>query len=397
MRTPLSTWLLAAMLVAATAVPALASPGWLGVTTQSTDDDLRRGLDLTRDGLLVNRVFDDSPADRAGLRKGDVILRFDGRTVTAPEDLRDLVRDAGSGRSVSVEVWRDGSRRTLSVRLGELPEDERDSFEVPVPSTPRAPRAPRAPEPPRANDRSRAPELDRLHADDDRSRDDDRSGDRDRRHRRIIINGRDVPEAEIEKHLQELDLEGLKALKGLDALKDMKVWTDDDGHAFSLAGPSRGRLGVRIEELSGDLGQALGVTGGSGVLVLEVYEDTPAQKAGLKAGDVILEVDGHPVKDPDDLVSELGRQTGRVDIVVTRKGARRTVQADLPERRERRMSGVAPRARSFNFRIPEPGRTPQVYRWQTEGDTDRDADLREELRQLRRELRELREQVGEKK
>jgi len=38
-----------------------------------------------------------------------------------------------------------------------------------------------------------------------------------------------------------------------------------------------------------------------------------------------------------------------------------------------------------------------VYRWQTEGDTDRDADLREELRQLRRELRELREQVGEKK
>jgi len=396
MRTPPSTWLLAALLFAATAVPALASPGWLGVTTQSTDEDLRRGLDLTRDGLLVNRVFADSPADRAGLRKGDVILRFDGRTVTEPEDLRDLVRDAGSGRNVSVELWREGSRRTLDVRLGVLPEDERDSIETPVPPTP--PRAPRAPEAPRVNDRSRAPELDWKRADDKRS-DDERSDDRDRdrTHRRMIINGREVPEAEMEKHLKELDLEGLESLKGLEALKDMHVWKDADGRSFSLSGPSRGRLGVRIEKLSGDLGQALGVTGGAGVLVLEVYEDTPAQKAGLKAGDVIVEVGGRKVADPDDLVSELGRQTGRVDLVVTRRGSRRTVQADLPERRERRMSGVAPRARSFNFRIPEPDRAPRVYRWQTEGDTDRDADLREELRQLRRELRELREQVGEKK
>jgi hypothetical protein len=395
MRTPLSTWLLTAMLVAVAAVPALASPGWLGVTTQATDEDLRQGLDLTRDGLLVNRVFDGSPAERAGLRKGDVILRFDGRTVSQPEDLRDLVRDAGSGRSVAVQVWRDGSSRTLNVRLGELPDEERDSFDTPVPPTPpSAPRAPRAPEPPRATDRSRAPELDWNRSDDGTG---DSDGSRDRTRRRMIINGREVPEADIERHLQGLDLDGLKALKRLDALKDMKVWTGDDGQTFTLSGPARGRLGVRIEKLSDDLGQALGVSGDAGVLVLEVLEDTPAQKAGLRAGDVILEVEGHKVSDPDDLVSELGRQKGPVDIVVTRKGSRRTVQAELPERRDSGMPGLAPRARSFNFRIPEPDRTPRVYRRQTEGDTDRDADLREELRQLRRELRELREQVGEKK
>src|SRR5438034_10556123 len=127
MRSKLASWCVAATLLALATAPALAAGrGWLGVTTQATDEDLRRGLDLTRDGRLVNRVLEDSPADHAGLKKGDVILTFNSHTVTDPEDLRQLVRDTEPGRNVSLGIWRDGSRRTLELRVGELPgaEDE---------------------------------------------------------------------------------------------------------------------------------------------------------------------------------------------------------------------------------------------------------------------------------
>ena len=55
-----------------------------------------------------------------------------------------------------------------------------------------------------------------------------------------------------------------------------------------LMGAGRGRLGVRIESLNEDLAGALGAPGKQGVLVLEVLDDTPAARAGLRAGDVIL-------------------------------------------------------------------------------------------------------------
>jgi S1-C subfamily serine protease len=80
MRSKLARWLAATSLLVIVTAPALAASssttgkGWLGVSTQSTDADLKKGLDLTQDGLLVNQVTRDSPADRAGLEKGYVIL-----------------------------------------------------------------------------------------------------------------------------------------------------------------------------------------------------------------------------------------------------------------------------------------------------------------------------------
>jgi serine protease Do len=64
---------------------------------------------------------------------------------------------------------------------------------------------------------------------------------------------------------------------------------------------TRGYLGVRIQELSEDLARSFGVEGIAGVLVAEVTEGTPAVKAGIKAGDVILEIDGQPVRSPGQL------------------------------------------------------------------------------------------------
>lgn len=377
MRSRLSPWLLAACLTAVTAFPSFAAPGWLGVSTQTTDADLRRGLDLTRDGLLVNRVHDNTPAERAGLQKGDVILRFNGQSVTEPEQLRDAVRSAGSGRSAKLEVWRDGASKSIDVKLAEVPASEQDSNDTPTPPAPDRSRAPElernAPPAPPAPKAPRAPEA----------------------RRKVWVNGRELTDDEIEDKLRDLRIEGWGDVDEFKHLKDLKVWTD--GQAPMVMGTGRGRLGVRVEKLSPEMGEALGVTGNKGVVVLEVIEDTPAQKAGLRAGDVILEVGGREVADRDDLSKALAEREGRVDIVLTRKGARRTLQADLPARSS--LKGYRwesePGEKTFTFGIPEPRHRGWVYRSPTERDGG-DEELRAELDQLKQQMDELKQQLGEK-
>ncbi len=391
MRSKMSVLALAVMLVAAAATSALAAgQGWLGVTTQSIDADQRRELNLTLDGLLVTSVSAGSPVDKAGLEKGDVILSYNSRSVTEPEELRRLVRDTAPGRAVSLSVWRDGGRRTLEVKVGDTNDSGDDSFDTPVP---RMAPMPDAPEPPAAPRAPRAPR--------ERQRDDDGTV-----HRRMIVNGRELTDDEMDDYMKELDGEtfmspkDLKELKGLKDLKDipgMRGWSSDDGSGWSFAPMGRGRLGVRVEKLTDDLAQALGVTGDEGVLVVQVLEDTPAQKAGVRAGDVIVRVGGESVSDPDGLVKALRGHDGGVNIVLLRKGMRRTIKAELDKARSGDGMFYGRNGKRFNIRIPEPGKTPQVYRWKAKDEAGSDEDLREELRQLRRELQELRRELGEKK
>ena len=96
---------------------------WLGVVTQGLDDDLRDGLDYRGDGVLVNRVADDSPAAKAGVRQGDVIVSMNAKKVNAPEDLQDLVRAARAGDRATLVVVRDGKNQTLTAALVERPND----------------------------------------------------------------------------------------------------------------------------------------------------------------------------------------------------------------------------------------------------------------------------------
>ncbi|MEQ1832857.1 MAG: PDZ domain-containing protein [Candidatus Eisenbacteria bacterium] len=387
MRSRLSHALLTAALLVTVALPAFAAGrGWLGVTTQATDTDLRRGLDLDRDGLLVNRVEEGSPADKAGLRKGDVILSYNSRSVTEPSELRSLVRNTEPGRSGALGIWRDGERRTLDFTVGAVPEGDDDDGVLAVPAPPSAPRTPRAPRAPRAP-----------------------RGDDGDVHRRVIINGREVPEDEIDGKLKDLDLKifdkdgpvdlkGLKGLKGLGGLEGMhRLEGLADMQGFSTG---RGRLGVRVESLNSELAEALGATGDNGVLVVQVMEDTPAQKAGLRAGDIIVKIDGASVDSPSELVKELGERDGSVSVRVLRKGVAKDLTAEI-ERGSSRDEGdvrvrVAPRIRIRDGN-PEPGRGPKVYRWNTNDGAGESAELREELRQLKQELRELREQMRERK
>ncbi|MHC5053453.1 MAG: Do family serine endopeptidase [Planctomycetota bacterium] len=97
---------------------------WLGVGIQNVTSDLARAFRLDEvKGALVTEVYPESPASRAGFRRGDVVMAVDGEAVTAAGDLRNRVAHTPVGTEVAVEVLRDGGRRTLKARLERHPSE----------------------------------------------------------------------------------------------------------------------------------------------------------------------------------------------------------------------------------------------------------------------------------
>jgi serine protease Do len=101
--------------------------GWLGVSIQEVTPALAKGLGLeVGRGALVAQVTESSPAARAGLRQGDVIVELDGHAVTRTEDLPRLVADLPAGRQVPIKVRREGKTLTLSATIAKLEDADRD-------------------------------------------------------------------------------------------------------------------------------------------------------------------------------------------------------------------------------------------------------------------------------
>jgi serine protease Do len=95
--------------------------GWLGVAIQPVTRDLQKALSLkSARGVLVSDVVQDSPAARGGLRRGDVILRLQGEELRDPAHLRNRVAAAGAGGKVRVMLLRNGKKKQIRIRLGEL-------------------------------------------------------------------------------------------------------------------------------------------------------------------------------------------------------------------------------------------------------------------------------------
>ena len=116
----------------------------------------------------------------------------------------------------------------------------------------------------------------------------------------------------------------------------------------NLRGEPRGYLGVSTIEVGSQLGEYFGLKDEGGVLVTEVSEDSPAEKAGLKAGDVILSVSDSEVDSPRDLMRLVRAHDpeDKVDIVIQRKGQVMTLPATLGESKDFGM--FAPRGRGHS-------------------------------------------------
>lgn len=221
----------------------------------------RYGLSQPR-GVGVGNVSKDSPAERAGIKKGDVILQFDGEPVTSTRRLLRLIGEAAPEQTVRLTVSRNGSEQQLTVALGKREAARAGSFGLVTPTPPGQfefefpPSAPRAP----------------------------------------------------------------------------RVWGAEPPEAFSFGFGSNRRVGVMTTPLTKQLADYMGVSDGKGLLVTSVSENSPAAKAGLKAGDVITEVNGAAVENVGDFVRELNRKEGDVTLTVVRDKSRRTIKV-TPERR----------------------------------------------------------------
>jgi len=217
---------------------------YLGIGVVEVSQDRAKELHLKDDrGVEVRCVDEDRPAEKAGLKEGDVVLEYNGQRVEGGEQFMRLVRETPPGRTANLMVWRNGANQTLTATIGQRRPMEFDfDFDELTNVIPKI--APMPPMPP-------------IHMPD--------------------IHIPDLPST-------------------------FMTWRSST-------------LGIESESLNSQLAQYFGVK--EGVLVRSVVHDSSAEKAGFKAGDVIVKVDGHKVTTPREISSILQSSRAKKALPVT--------------------------------------------------------------------------------
>lgn len=239
----------------------------LGVMVSDVD------IKAAASGVKIDEVNPDSPAEKAGIKAGDVIVEFDGERVRSARQFTRLVQETPEGRAVSIGLLRDGKKQTVTA----TPENGRMTW----------------------NFGNFGPEVDRAMREAERGL------------RQFQFN---LPEMR-ERRFDDRDYP-----------RRFEYRMPSDAMPF-IARP-RGRLGVTVQPLTPDLEEYFGVKSG-GALVSSVAPDSAASKAGIKAGDVIVSINGRSVRDSDDLIRELDAVTGAATIVVMRDKKELTLKATI--------------------------------------------------------------------
>lgn len=225
-------------------------------------------------GVRIESVNPGSPAEKAGLKAGDVVVEYDGERVRGTRQFARLVQETPEGRAVPLAIVRDGQRQSLTA----TPEARSFAWQGSVDS--------------------------------------------------------DQLQREIERGLEQ----GLEGLRGFQMDSLPQRFRFDRGLDGFFTPSSRRRLGVSVDSMSDQLAQYFGASDG-GALVTAVDKDSAAEKAGLKAGDVITSINGEPVRDAGRLVDSVrGLSDGEVTIGYLRDKKAATAKATI----EPRSTGAAP-------------------------------------------------------
>ena len=215
---------------------------WLGIQINELSSKIRRKMDVrTRRGVIVMDVVEDSPADKAGIKDDDIIIKFDGKTVRNPKELTSAIRKHKAGDVVTVNVERDKDQIEIEVEIGKRPDEWFSKIDIP----------------------------------------------------------------ELEK-IKDIRIHGLSTDMG---------------------------FGAQFQELNADLAGYFGAEPNQGVLITEIEDDSPADKAGLRAGDVILSIEGEKVKEPDKVIDILSdyEEGDVVEVEILRKKEIQTINVELEE------------------------------------------------------------------
>lgn len=241
--------------------------GYLGVQTAEVNKDnfARYGLREVR-GVAVEKVMEDSPAASAGIREGDVILRLNGEEITSTRKLSRLISEVAPDHQVRIAISRNGSEQEIPATLGKRP----------MPKFGPGNFAFSFPEGPEKMELEKLKELPQL---------------------------KDFPKGEMPKAF---------------------TLPEGNGHAFAWRVGEGRSIGVGVMPLGRQLAEHFGVE--TGVMVENVRENSPAAKAGLKAGDIITEIDGKAVKGQIDLIRGINeKKEGDVILTIIRDRNRQTV------------------------------------------------------------------------
>ncbi len=220
--------------------------GWLGVSI--VEDEEGR--------VVITRVERESPAELARLEKGDIILKFDGKEVTGSSMLAYEIKSRKPGENVVLTIERNGKKKEIEVKLGEL------------------------------------------------------------------------PEAEIKR---ELELRFPRLFPHLPPRPP-----EEPGSRYYRFFEKRKFIGVYLQELTEELSEHFGIEKGRGLLVSKVSKGSPAEKAGIKVGDVIVKADGKRVERVEELVEIIqDKNRGeKIKIEFLRERKMMSVDAGVEEEEE---------------------------------------------------------------
>jgi serine protease Do len=238
---------------------------FLGIGVTEVDAERAKALNLKEErGVEITRVEEDSPASRAGLKTGDVVLEYGGERVEGTEQFVRLVHETPVGREVKISISRNGSMQTVIAKTGRKVASQRGwmirpgegfSFEMP-----------------------------------------------------------DIPQP--------------------------------------LMGWRNATLGIEAESVGSQLAQYFGVK--QGVLVRSVLKGSAAEKAGLKAGDVITKVDSTQITSPRDISSALRAAASKNSATVTLTRERREMTINVNIEPDKQSGDTfAPRTKSVHLIDPQ--------------------------------------------
>jgi len=222
----------------------------LGVVVKTLDSEKLQQYQL-KGGVEVVKVFPNSAAAEAGLKKGDIIVQFEGKTIAEAAELREKIAEIEGQKEIKLNVLREGKTVEMMATLKKHESSDEDY--------------------------------------------------------RVHINSEDL----------DLQLEELKELPRI--IKK----------SINMISPKGGYLGIRGRTLSDQLKAYFGVE--NGVLIEEIIEDSPGDSVGLKAGDVITQIETKKIEDYGDLIRSLNYYDSGdvVNIKYVRKGKEKETRVKL--------------------------------------------------------------------